>query len=36
MNLLEAIQLFYFFWGLYFIIITKDWFGKKYAFLKDP
>lgn len=36
MNLIEAVSLFYFFWGLYFIIITKDWFGKKFAFLKDP
>lgn len=36
MNISEAVQLFFFFWGLYFIVITKDWFGKKFAFLKDP
>lgn len=36
MNFLEAVWIFYFFWSLYFIIITKDWFGKRFAYLKDP
>ena len=36
MNFLEAVWIFYFFWALYFIIITKDWFGKRFAYLKDP
>lgn len=36
MNFLDAIPIFYIFWGCYFALVTRDWFGKRFSYLKDP
>lgn len=36
MNLWDAIPIFYIFWSCYFALVTRDWFGKKFSYLKDP
>lgn len=35
MDIWDAILIFYIFWGCYFALVTRDWFGKKFSFLKD-